>query len=154
MLVLPEADAMAKVEREIGAIDSVNKQVEKALAIYYNNDCYKGQYGDRNKYREKFKERCHDQPSVLECWLQLSLDTTKDEITNDELERFKAEINQEGSNGKSERDINAKYIMTLLRRVLPRGNQQFRKERVRVECVAKRSFAHTDLVHIADKGSI
>ncbi len=143
LLMLPEADAMAKVERVIGAVNSVDEQFEAALAICYNNDCYKGQRGDHHAYRELFhaaKER------KVECWLELALGNLG--ITHDELTKFKADINKESAIGTPERDINAKYIMTVLKRVLPRGNQQFREERVRVECVAIRNFDRNDLVLI------
>jgi hypothetical protein len=107
LLVLPKADAMTKVERVIGAINSVNEQFEAALVICHNNERDKS---DRAAYRAKFRAWCED-PSA------------------------------KGSNV----EITTEYIMTVLRRVLPRGNQQFRKERVSVECVAKRKFARTDL---------
>jgi hypothetical protein len=160
LLVLPEADAIAKVELAVRAIEGTSAQFETAVAYYYNNDCHDGTFGDRDARRKLFNDKCENgkkatqatYADTLSCWLEFAF--FSGEITHAEYEVFKKDVEVTRAKGMSPRDINAKYIMIVLRRALPRGNQKFREERVRVNCIAKRSFSHTDLWHIDDKKAV
>ena len=38
-----------------------------------------------------------------------------------------------------------KYIMIVLKKVLPNGNQHYRQELAKVKCIVKRKFVYTDI---------
>ena len=124
-------------------IDSIN--------MYYQNNCYRsgGTYSKSESHIADFKKLCEDeQPytseegGTLSCWIDLAL--LSNVITFEEYLELNKEIEKD-RRLHTEHDIVVKYIMIVLKKVLPNGNQYFREEIAKVKCIRKQKFVHTDL---------
>ena len=122
-----------------------------SINMYYQNDCYRpgGPYSKSESHIADFKKLCEDeQPytseegGTLSCWIDLAL--LSNVITFEEYLELNKEIEKDRGL-HTEHDIVVKYIMIVLKKVLPNGNQHFREEIAKVKCIRKQKFVHTDL---------
>ena len=126
-----------------------------SINMYYQNDCYRlgGTYSKSEAHIAHiadFKKFCEDeQPYTIEdggtlsCWIDLAFLTGV--ISYEEYLELNKEI-EEDRTLHTEHDIVVKYIMIILKKVLPNGNQNFREEIAKVKCIRKQKFVHTDLL--------
>jgi hypothetical protein len=87
---------------------------------------------------ETFKLTCETKREmpILLCWLYTVF--LSGHITSDELDGFETDIRALQLSGMAKTDLSVRYLMMVLGKAL-------REEIVKVECVAKREFKHTDL---------
>jgi hypothetical protein len=139
--------AMREIERSLR--NSKNPFTD-SIAMYYQNNCYKQghKYSNAVDHIEDFKKLCEDEPYTIEqggtilCWIELAL--LSDVITYEDYLELNKDIEKDRAL-HTEHDIIVKYIMIVLKKVLPNGNQHFREELAKVKCIRKQTFVHTDL---------
>ena len=140
--------AMREIERSLR--NSKNPFTD-SIEIYYQNNCYKpgGKYSKAADHIEDFKKLCEDERYTTEqggtilCWIELAV--LNDVITYEDYLELNKEIEKDRV-FHTEHDIVVKYIMIVLKKVLPNGNQYFREELAKVKCIRKQKFVHTDLL--------
>ena len=140
--------AINKIERDLHNSET---PFTDSINMYYQNNCYRlgGTYTNGKAHIADFKKFCEDeQPYTIEdggtlsCWIDLALVTGV--ISYEEYLELNKEI-EEDRRLHTEHDIVVKYIMIVLKKVLPTGNQHFREEIATVKCIRKQKFVHTDL---------
>ena len=147
-LIMHSAEsAMREIER---SLHNSKTPFTNSIAIYYQNNCYKpgGPYSNAAAHIADFKKLCEDEPytsdqgGTISCWIELAL--LSDVITYEDYLELIKDIEKDRML-LTEHDIVVKYIMIVLNKVLPNGNQHFREELAKVKCIRKQKFAHTDL---------
>ena len=121
-----------------------------SIAIYYQNNCYRpgGTYSNAAAHIEDFKKLCEDEPytsdqgGTISCWIELAV--LSEVITYEDYLELNKDIEKDRAL-HTEHDIVVKYIIIVLKKVLPNGNQHFRQELAKVKCVRKQKFVYTDL---------
>jgi hypothetical protein len=139
--------AMREIERSLR--NSKNPFTD-SIAMYYQNNCYKtgAKYSNPADHIEDFKKLCEDEPYTTEqggtilCWIELLV--LSDVITYEDYLELNKDIEKDRAL-HTEHDIIVKYIMIVLKKVLPNGNQHFREELAKVKCIRKQKFVYTDL---------
>lgn len=139
LIVHSEASALEQLTKIEARIHTSKTPFTDAITTLYE---YKPQV-DRQavtamNHVDIFKTECEMKPNqtILSCWLTTVV--LSDHITSDELDVFEERIKADLASGMAERELNAKYIMMVLRKVVT-------EERANVECVANRKFRSTDL---------
>jgi hypothetical protein len=124
--------------------------------MYYQNNCHRlggpysnGIYSNVEDHILDFEDLSTDElcssenVGILLCWISLS--HINDSITYQEYLELKKDI-EEDSTLLTEHEINIKYIMIVLKKVLPNGNQNYRRQELaKVKCIIQRKFEQTHL---------
>lgn len=139
--------AMREIER---SLRNSKTPFTDSIAIYYQNNCYRpgGPYSNSAAHIADFKKLCEDEPytsdqgGTISCWIELAL--LSDVITHEDYLELNKDIEKDRTL-LTEHHIVVKYIMIVLKKVLPNGNQHFREELAKVKCIRKQKFVHTDL---------
>ena len=139
--------AMREIER---SLHNSKTPFTDSIAIYYQNNCYRpgGPYSNSDAHISDFKKLCEDEPytsdqgGTISCWIELAL--LSDIITYEDYLELNKDIEKDRTL-LTEHYVVVKYIMIVLKKVLPNGNQHFREELANVKCIRKQKFAHTDL---------
>ena len=78
------------------------------------------------------------------CWIVLAY--LSGAITYKEYLQLKNDIEKDITL-LTKHDLDIKYIMIVLKKVLPNGNQNYRQQQelAKVKCIGLRKFVHTDL---------
>jgi len=133
-----------------------------SIHIYYQNNCSRlgGPHSNciYNKLEEhisdfeeisSYTKLCSsDGGGILLCWIVLAY--LRRAITYQEYLQLRKDIEKDITL-LTENELNIKYIMIVLKKVLPNGNQYYRRyyrryqELANVKCILQRKFAHTDL---------
>ena len=92
----------------------------------------------------KDEELCSsDEGGILLCWIVLAY--LSGAITYEEYLQLKNDIEKD-SILLTKHELDIKYIMIVLKNVLPNGNQNYRQQELaKVKCIGLRKFVHTDL---------
>jgi hypothetical protein len=92
----------------------------------------------------KDEELCSsDEGGILLCWIVLAY--LSGAITYEEYLQLKNDIEKD-SILLTKHELDIKYIMIVLKKVLPNGNQNYRQQELaKVKCILQRKFVHTDL---------
>ena len=139
--------AMREIER---SLRNSKTPFTDSIAIYYQNNCYipGGTYSNAAAHIENFKKLCEDEPytsdqgGTISCWIELAV--LSEVITYEDYVELNKDIEKDRTL-LTEHDVVVKYIMIVLKKVLPNGNQHFREELGNVKCIRKQKFVHTDL---------
>ena len=126
-----------------------------SIHMYYQNNCHRlggphsnGIYSKVEDHISDFEELseyelCTSEPrGILLCWITLA--ELSDAITYREYLQLKKDI-EEDRTRLTEHELYIKYIMIVLKKVLPNGNQHYRQELAKVKCIVKRKFVYTDI---------
>ena len=126
-----------------------------SIHMYYQNNCHrlggpysKGAYSNAETHISDFEKLSKDEPftseqgGTLSCWITLFQLTGA--ISYEEYLELNKDIEKD-SDLLNKHDIDIKYIMIILKKVLPNGHQHYREELAKVKCITKRKFVHTDL---------
>ena len=138
LIVHSDAKAMEETEKRIR---SSNTPFTDAITILHENEPQSAHPSIRTgeNHIKLFKSDCETPKAtpILSCWLHTAF--LSGHITFSELDAFEERIQVDLAGGMTELELNAKYIMIVLRKVQ-------REERVIVVCVASRKFASADLL--------
>ena len=144
--------AIREIERSLH--NSKNPFID-SIHIYYQNNCHRlggphsnGIYSKVEDHISDFEELstdelCNSEPrDILLCWIAFA--EISDAITYIEYLQLKKDI-EEDRTSLTEHELYIKYIMIVLKKVLPNGDQHYRQELAKVKCIVKRKFVYTDL---------
>jgi hypothetical protein len=152
-LILYSAEtAIREIERSLR--NSKNPFID-SIHMYYQNNCNRlggphsnGIYSNVEYHILDFQELSTDElcssddGGILLCWIVLAF--LSDAITYKEYLQLKNDIEKD-SILLTKHELDIKYIMIVLKKVLPNGNQHYRQELAKAKCILQRKFVHTDL---------